>query len=321
MEHKDVHFYKLNISKRYGVEGAYIKIGETVLLGFVFSLFWAVIIAAIIVNLNVLFSDVLIIVFIFVFIVILSVLTAFACIKFAPILKKRIHAHKLLKNCTLTDGTVVDLQKQKSEHLGTSAAHHKIYYRVYLKYCFHGLDGALRYGEYMGNYGEVPFFVGQNLMIAYNDTDSLILNKFTLSDGADEFALAEAERERVDFTGLTGNLIKVDLLKPISVADYDSLFIKAKRRKRLKRILQDFPRFTIGICFIKKGTYRYNAGNTKYYCFIQENGNKRVGECTGICNVKDGDEVTVAYGNGVSEIISHYTLKQSFPKPRRNKSV
>ena len=159
-------------------------------------------------------------------------------------------------------------------------------------------------------------------MIAFNDTDSVIMNKFTLSEGAEEFASAEAERERVDFNGLTGNLIKVDTSKPIFIAEYAwSLFLKtAKRKKRLKQILEGNPRFTVGRYFIKKNTYQFNAGNSQYFCYISENGLKHVEECAGIWKMEDGAEVMVAYGGGLSEIISNYTLKKTFSKPRRKKS-
>ncbi len=314
-----MHFYKLNKSKRYGVEGTYFNIGEAILLGVVLTFFWTVVIAQIVVNFKVLFHDVRITVFIFVFVVILSVITALACARYSPIIKRRKHARKILKNCTLTDGTVLDVQKQEALHHGTHRTFS--YYRVYIKYSFYGLDGVLRYGEHRWNYGEVPFIVGQNLMIAFNDTENIILSKFTLSDGAEEFAKAEAEREQVDFSGLTGNLIKVDVSKPIFIADYGwSLIINDRRRKRLEKILQDYPRFTVGKYFIKRSTYRYKAGNKKFYCFIEENGNKRVEECAGICDLNDGNEVMVAYGGGVSEIISHYTVKKSVRKPRRKKS-
>lgn len=322
MEQKDIRFYKLNKSKRYGVEGTNLRVGEAILLWVVLAFFVSVIIVLIAVNIDVLFLNAGITVAVFLLIVILSVIIAVACAKYVPIIKRRKHARKILKNCTLTDGTVIDINKQKMWHHGSHPSTNYSYYRVRLKYSFHDLNGVLRYGEHTGSYGEVPFCLGQNLMIAFNDTGSVIMNKFALSDGADEFEKAEAEREYADFTGLSGDLIKIDITKPVYLADYSwSLFHKTcKRKKRLKQILEDYPRFAAGRLFIKKSTYRYNAGNNKYYCYISENGKKHVEECAGLCNFKDGNEVVVAYGGGVSEIVLNYTLKKTFPKPRRKKS-
>ena len=321
MEQSGVRFYKLNKSKRYGAEGTYFKVGEAIFLTIVLAFFLAVAIALIIINFDVLFRDAAITVFAFMFIAILSVIIAVACAKYIPIYKRRKTARRILKNCTLTDGTVEEIIKQKMQHNGADGRHTYSYYRILLRYSFYGLDGTVRYGEYTGSYAEVPFFVGQNLMIAFDDTDSVIMNKFTLSEGAEEFASAEAEREQADFNGLTGNLIKVDTSKPVFIADYAwSLFLKtAKRRKRLKQILEGTPRFTVGRYFIKKSTYRFKAGNNQYYCYISENGINHIEECAGIWNMKDGTEVMVAYGGGLSEIISGYTLKKSFSKPRRKK--
>ena len=187
----------------------------------------------------------------------------------------------------MTDGTVEEIIRHKRQYNGR---HHSCtYYRILLRYGFHGLDGTLRYAEYAGDYTEVPFFVGQNLMIAFNDIGSVIMNKFTLSEGAEEFESAEAGREQVDFNGLTGNLIKIDTSKPVFIADYAwSLFIKtSKRKKRLKQILEGNPRFTVGRYFVKKSTYRYKSGNNQYYCYILENGSKRGEECAGIWKMKD----------------------------------
>ena len=76
MEQKEVRFYKLDKSKRYGAEGTKFKVGEVILLSLVLALFWAVTIAMVVINFKVLFRNVEVTVFIFVFIVILSVITA-----------------------------------------------------------------------------------------------------------------------------------------------------------------------------------------------------------------------------------------------------
>ena len=276
------------------MEGTRFKVFDAVLISTVLTFFLAVAIALIVINADVLFRDIEITVFAFVFVAILLIIIAVVCSKYYPIYKKRKFARKVIKNCTLTDGTVIDLVKQKMWHTGVNTASNYSYYAVYLRYSFHDLDGNLRYGELRGNYGEVPFFTGQNLMVAFNGTQSVILSKFSLSEGAEEFARAEAEREQPDFSGLTGKPIKVKQ-KPVAISYYG--------QTRLNRILSSNPRFTEGRYFIKKSTYRYNSGNNKFYCFIDAEGKKHVKECKVIEKLKDGDQVVVAYGGGISEII------------------
>lgn len=310
-------YYKLNKRKSCRVEGLHNKICEEILAYFALLVFWNVAIAAVVINFNCLFSDIGVTVFIAVFTALLFLISALFFVKYFPVYKKRYKARKILKNCMLTDGTVTAVNKQKIWHSVNSRSYS--YYRVLLEYSFSDFGGALRLGKHTGNYSEIPFYAGQNLMIAFNDSDSIILNKFTLSEGAEEFAKAEEERERVDFSALTGDLIKVNTLKPVYLADYSwSLFYKTrKRRKRLKQILEDNPRFTEGRFFIKKSTYQSKNANNKFYCFIEESGKKRIEECDGIDGFNDGDKVTVAYGGGFSEIITGYALKKPFIKTKR----
>ncbi|MDE6504509.1 MAG: hypothetical protein K2L42_01425 [Clostridia bacterium] len=310
-------YYKLDNSGRSGVEGLNNKVGAEILAYTVLFIFWCVAAAVTVINFNVLFSDTRVTVFISIFIFLLSVISALFFVKYVPVYKKRINARRILKNCTLTDGTVTSVNKQKIWHNGTHRGYS--YYRIFLEYSYIGSDGALCCGKYTGNYSEIPFYVGQNLMIAFNGADNVILNKFTLSEGAEEFAAAEAEREKADFKGLTGKLIKVNLSEPIKIADYSHLsFLKTvKKRNRLKQILKDNPRFTTGRFFVKKSTYRDKNVNNKFYCYITESGIRRVEECAGIAGYNDGDELTVAYGGGYSEIISGYASKKSYNKPKK----
>lgn len=320
-EQQEIRFYKLNKSKRYGVEGTYFRFGELILACVFLTIFLTITVAFTVVNFDNLFRDVRSTIFIIMFVAILALIFLLIYSRYIPVHKRRKAARKILKNCTLTDGTVIDIQEQRVEHSGTDSVHYRVYYRVLLTYKFYGTDGAERYGELRGNYGEIPFFVGQNLMIAFNDTNSVIMNKFTLTDGAEEFAAAEAEREKVDFQGLTGYLFKVDTTKTVAIAEYSwSVFGKIrKRKKRLKQILSDNPRFTVGRYFIKKSTYRSDSGNTMFYCFKTSGGAERIGECGGIEDFKDGKDVMVAYSGDLSEIISYYTVKPKLPKPRRKK--
>lgn len=313
-ESNEVKFYKLDKRKRYGAEGTQFRVYDTVLISVVLTFFVVVTVAQLVLNADVLFRDPSVTAFFFFFILILAGIITIVCVRYAPIIRRRKRARKILKDCVLTDGTVIAVDSIGREHMGAEARHHYYYYEVTLRYRYRGTDGALRYGEYSGKYGVVPFFKGQNLMIAFNENGSVILNKFTLSEGAEEFAAAEAEREKPDFSGLTGNLIKVDLSKPVSAADYGALFPESsKQSKRLKRILSGAPLFTAGRYFIKKSTYRRNSGNGQFYCYLTENGIQRTKECKGIRDIADGEEVVVAYGKTdkgyESEILKYYTVK------------
>ena len=303
---REARFYKLNKRKRYAAEGTRFKIGKAVLLGIVVNLFLALAIALAVINFDVLFRDAQITSFIFVFFAIIILISVVGCVKSYPVYKQRKHARAILKNCTLTDGTVIFVDKQKIQHYGTN---YYSYYVVLIRYEYHKPDGKVYTDEHYGKYAEVPFFVGQNLMVAFNEIGSVVLGEFTLSDGADEFAAAEAEREKVDFSNLSGKLIKVDLSKPVTLAGYSwsQLLKTAKRKKRLEEILNNKPSFTVGRMFIKKSTYRYKSDNMQYYCFIGANGKQYVEECGSIDNFKDGKEVVIAYGSGCSEIIGRYT--------------
>ena len=221
----------------------------------------------------------------------------------------------------MTDGRVVFVDKQKIQRY-TSRRYYS-YFAVLIRYEYRSPDGSVLLGEHRGNYADVPFFIGQNLMIAFNGADSVILSKFALSDGADEFAAAEAERERVDYSNLSGELIKIDRSKPITLAGYawSQLLKTAKRTKRLKKILSDHPSFTVGRMFIKKSTYRQNFGNTQFYCFIGADGKKYVDECGGIDNFTDGKEVVIAYSGDCSEVIGGYTLITKKPKNQKKPRV
>lgn len=111
-------------------------------------------------------------------------------------------------------------------------------------------------------------------------------------------------------------MITVDASKPISIGDYawSKPFKIAKHKKRLEQILKDHPSFTAGKFFRKKSAYRYRAKNILFYCYKDQNGEAHIEECEGIENFNDGEEVTVAYGNGISEIITDFSLTKKAKK-------
>ncbi|MDE7158135.1 MAG: hypothetical protein K2N74_01020, partial [Clostridiales bacterium] len=174
MEERKVQFYKLNRAKRHTVEGTEFKVGDAILFGVVMAFFLALAIAELVINIDVLFRDTQITVFVLVFLLIVCLMIAVGCFRYRRVFEKRRHARKLLKDCTLTDGTVTDVQTQKIQRYSTRRSYS--YYAVCVKYSYHGTDGELRLGEFLGSYAEVPFYVGQNLMIAFRGDESVILN-------------------------------------------------------------------------------------------------------------------------------------------------
>ncbi len=304
---RNPRFYKLNKRRRYTVEGTHFKVGEAIFLGVVVIFFFAAGIGFIVVNFREL-SDMHNLAFIFGFFSIVILVAALGCVRYRPVFRQKKRARKILKSGTLTDGKVISVVKQQIRRYG--GHRYYSYDDVLIKYEY-ATHGGVKTGEHRGSYAYCPFFVGQNLMVAFNGEDSVILSKFTLSDGAEEFAADEAERVKPDFSNLSGEIISIDISKPVTLASYDwSLFIKtSKRRKRLEKILKD-PSFTVGRFYRSKATYRRDNGNGLFYCYLNASGHERVGECRGIDNFEDGKEVIVAYCGEISEVIGGYTIKK-----------
>ncbi len=125
----------------------------------------------------------------------------------------------------LTDGIVVSLDCRRVTTGGTSRS---AYYEVRLGYAFCDKEGTARGGTLETVYdAEPPFFVGQNLMIAFNADDSAVLSKFSLSEGAREFAQAEAERLAVDFECLSGKLLETDEPEKVKTYAYSWVWVLA----------------------------------------------------------------------------------------------
>lgn len=171
-------FYQLDKSKRYRAEGTAFRVGEAVLLGVTLVVFLSLAVLLFAVNADVLFRDACITVFAFVFLAIVLLLCAFGFFRYRPVFRRRRHARNVLKDCTLTDGTVLEVKTDKVRRTNS----HRMYSYdvVAVCYSFYGTDGVLRYGRYGGKYVRNPFSVGQKLMIAFCGTESVILSEYTL---------------------------------------------------------------------------------------------------------------------------------------------
>lgn len=93
MEEK-IRFYKLNQSKRYGAEGALIKVSEAVLTAIVLPFFWIAFIAFTVIKFNELFRSAHLTVFFFGFLAVLLVITAAVFYRYRPLYKNRKRADR-----------------------------------------------------------------------------------------------------------------------------------------------------------------------------------------------------------------------------------
>ncbi|MDE7182839.1 MAG: hypothetical protein K2O41_07465 [Clostridia bacterium] len=140
--------------------------------------------------------------------------------------KKQNHAEQeILKNCLLTDGRIKEYHCR--EIRGSDNSHTT--YDVTLEYTFYDKDMNLRLGIHACSYNYDPqFYRGQYLMIAFNETDSLILKEFTIvKEDEEKFLDNEAQRSADDFDDLTGELLDIDLNKPIKDYEYAYGFLWA----------------------------------------------------------------------------------------------
>lgn len=181
----EINFYKLDKSKKYSAEGVHLKKGSLGLFCVVILFFWAIAIALFILNAGKLFRDARLTVFTFGFTAIVCVITVCLCFKSRPIIKKIMRVRRIVKDGTLTDGTVTEVSVYDMQHTGAKTVRNYAYKTVALQYTFYGRDGVMRGGEFAGNYNENPFSVGQKLMIAFNDDDSIILREFTLANNGE----------------------------------------------------------------------------------------------------------------------------------------
>ena len=181
MEDKDTKFYQLDKSKRYSVEGTRFKLSGVIVLALFCTICFICAIALTIINYDVFFRDVAITFSAFLLYGVTAAIVAFGYIRYRPVFKKRRCARKIIKNCTLTDGTVIKINQTQVR--GYTSSKYYSYTAVRLTYSFCDTDGNLRFGELTGNYAEVPFYRGQGLMIAFDDTGSVIMSKFTLIEG------------------------------------------------------------------------------------------------------------------------------------------
>lgn len=224
---KDVNFYRLNKAKPFKVEGAG---GGSSYLFIIFScVYLTAIVCFCILYRETLFTDIEstvvpigLLVFGLVFLIIGIWLTG----------KNKLQHKKeqeIFENCTLTDGKVEYYSCIEKINHKTSDNNTSYSYEVAIRYSFIDTNFMRRETFYENTYSYDPqFYEGQYLMIAFNDIDSLILNRFTLK-GEDEkkFKEAEDERSEDDFDAVTGEIVSVDRTKKIISAEFSYVYIIA----------------------------------------------------------------------------------------------
>ncbi|MDE6104692.1 MAG: hypothetical protein K2G38_03270 [Clostridia bacterium] len=126
---------------------------------------------------------------------------------------------KLLKDCLCTDGIVKWCKSSRVETHGGES----YYYKVTVCYRFCNDKNAIKQSTYTNNYDYDPeFYTGQHLIIAFNETDSAILGKFSfVKEDEERFLKNEAARSADDFDNLNGKLLNVDPTRKIQSAELE----------------------------------------------------------------------------------------------------
>ena len=223
-----VNFYKLDRSKPYKVEGAAsVKLSKFM---FVFSsvfiagvIIWSIVCAItseMFQHPDAIFAPILLVAVGLLFLLI-------GVLSYVKDKKRKASQNEILKNCVLTDGKITEYNCVA--RTSGSGDNEHTYYDVTMQYAYYDESLNLRKGSLCHTYSFDPeFHKGEYLMIAFNETDSLILSEFTLEKQDEEkFLSNEAKRSDDDFDGLTGELLDVDTSKPIKTIEFTNVWLLA----------------------------------------------------------------------------------------------
>lgn len=124
-----------------------------------------------------------------------------------------------VKSCTLTDGVVVNINRRK---IGASENE-----EVEIVYKFTDDKMRERTGFLTSVYNlDAELYIGQYIMVAFNENSSYVLKKFTLTaEDQAKLLAAESKRSSDDFEGLTGELLDIDTKKPIKSLEYNYCYL------------------------------------------------------------------------------------------------
>ena len=133
---------------------------------------------------------------------------------------------RLLNDCLCTDGKIIWCMAVRRE---TSSKSSSNYYNVTMEYSFTDDKNKLRRCSFTADYSYNPdFYNGQHLMIAFNDTDSVILGEFSfVEEDEARFLQNEAARSDDDFDELDGRLLEVDTNKKIQSSELEYVWFWA----------------------------------------------------------------------------------------------
>lgn len=126
-----------------------------------------------------------------------------------------------VRSCTLNDGVITSVSKRCIASGGREDE-----YEVEIVYKFTDDKMRERCGSVKSTSNiDAQFFKGQYIMVAFDDAQSFIMEKFTLTDEDKAKLLAvEAERSSDDFDDLSNELEDVDMSKPIKSLEYNFLY-------------------------------------------------------------------------------------------------
>lgn len=212
------NFYRLKSPHSARVEGHAGKVSGVLIFIVIFAALFIFFIIYSIINYSIPIREMCLLIGLFTFII--SVFLGFGIHAQIKANKQNAAERKLLKDCLCTDGLIVRYRSVKHR---SGRNESNSYYEVTIEYKFTDDKNNLRRCTYSGTYGyEHEFYDGQHLMIAFNDTDSAILCKFSfIREDEERFLQNEAARSEDDFDELDGTPVEIDPNKKIQSAEFE----------------------------------------------------------------------------------------------------
>lgn len=199
-------FYRLSSPDSAKVEGHAAKVS----IFLIFAVIWAVGVAGITVANAVTGErfETPAVVLLCVFAVIGAGFVAFGIYDQRRQLRANAEERKLLADCLCTDGKIEKCTVTAHRRSGSNGT--SVSYEVSLTYAYTDLTGGTARGVHSAVYSADPeFYMGQYVMVAFNNSDSRILSRFKfVKEDERAFHKNEAARSDDDFDGLSGKTVK-----------------------------------------------------------------------------------------------------------------
>ena len=217
-EKPQVNFYKLDKSKPYSFLGVHTSTNLFLAFAFFFSACTALVLGF---GFEWFFKDT-VSTLIPVFLIATTVIFWCASIWYHLRQKaKRTSQSAVFENCILTDGVILGVHKRKIQvNDNTTQDELELVYQ----FTDDKMSKRTASAKSRVEIGDV-FFEGQNIMVAFTETESYVMTKYTLiKEDRQKFVVAEAARSDDDFDGLSNELLDIDLSKPIKSAEGNFIY-------------------------------------------------------------------------------------------------